>query len=63
MRKPATFSALLILLIIAIAHAMRMLVGLEIRVSGYELPVWASAPPAFVLGVLAILGLRERRRH
>ena len=60
--KPFTNIAVIILAILALAHAYRFIRGLEIVVNGNMIPLWVSALVALIGAVLALMVWRESRR-
>lgn len=57
----ATRLTVVLLLLIAGAHLLRLIVGVEITVGGRTVPMWVSAVAAVVPAALAIALWRERR--
>ena len=60
--KPFTTITVLILAILAIGHLYRLIIGLEVVVSGNTVPQWISGVAAVVAGTLALMVWREARR-
>lgn len=50
--KPFTLATLVILTLLALAHALRLLLGVSIAVDGVDIPMWAS-----VVGLVIAAGL------
>jgi hypothetical protein len=61
--KPFTTVTVLVLAILTIVHLYRLIVGLEIVVSGTAIPQWVSGIAALVTGILAVMVWRESRRR
>jgi hypothetical protein len=59
--KPFTTAALIILALVAIVHALRLLMGWSVAVNGFDVPMWLSVV-AFVVSAGLAVGLwRETR--
>ena len=59
--KPFTTAALFILALVAIVHALRVLMGWSVTVNGSDVPMWVSVV-AFVIAAGLAVGLwRETR--
>ena len=61
--KPATNITVILLMLIAIAHLLRLLFRVEIVANGMVIPMWASIPAFIIPAVLAIMVWRENRDH
>jgi hypothetical protein len=59
--KPFTTLACLLLALIALLQLTRLLLGWEITVNGYPIPLWPSAVATLIAGGLAFLVWRESR--
>jgi len=59
--KVFTAIAVAIFAIIAVAHLLRLFTGLQISVSGFNIPVWWSAPAFIIAAGLAFMLWREGR--
>jgi hypothetical protein len=59
--KPFTAATLVILALVAIVHALRVLMGWSVTVNGSDIPMWASVVAFFVFAGLAIGLWRETR--
>ena len=57
--KPATKIAVALLALVAVAHLLRLLFGLEVVVGGWVAPMWASVLGAVIPGALAYFVYRE----
>jgi len=57
--KPATLLTTVVLLLIALAHVLRLILGTEVTVAGRTIPMWASAAAVIVLAALAMALWRE----
>jgi hypothetical protein len=58
--KPATTVAVILLMLIAIAHLIRLALRVEIVANGMVVPMWASALAGIVTAALAALVWREK---
>jgi len=54
--------AVLVLLVVAAAHAARLAMNVDVVVDGYQVPMSVSIAGAIVAGLLALLVWREARR-
>lgn len=61
--KPATNITVILLMLIAIAHLLRLLFRIEIVANGVVIPMWASIMAFIIPAVLAIMVWRENRDH
>jgi hypothetical protein len=59
--KPASLISALFLCLVAIAHLLRLALGVTVTVDGMGIPLWASVPAALFTGTLAFLLWREAR--
>lgn len=57
--KPASLLAVLVFSLVSIAHLARLILQIEIVVSGVVIPMWASVIGLFVAGGLAVALWRE----
>jgi len=57
--KPFTMIAVAIFTLMTIVHLLRLLLGWEVVVTGYVIPVWWSAIGLVVAGGLALMVWRE----
>ncbi len=60
--KPVSTISVLLLALLAVAQLVRFLAGWPVSINGFAVPVWLSALPALVAGLLAVLLWRETRR-
>ncbi len=51
-----------IFLIVALAHAVRLIFKWEVIIAGWQVPMWLSAIAAVIAAYLAYEGLRMRTR-
>lgn len=58
--KPATALAAALLLLVAVAHALRLLFSVPVTVGSTSIPLWLSALGTLVPAALAIGLWRER---
>ena len=61
MSKPFTMTAVLLLLVVAAAHAARLAMNVDVVVGGYQVPMTVSIAGAIVAALLAFLLWREAR--
>jgi lipopolysaccharide export LptBFGC system permease protein LptF len=59
--KSSVVLALLLLILVAIGHVVRMLFSVELSVAGDPIALWWSAPAAILFGVGAFLLWRDNR--
>jgi len=52
----------LVFTIVAIAHLLRVLMGFNLIVANYAVPLWMNTVAFFIAGSLAIFGIRLRRK-
>ena len=60
--KPFTTIAAVVLLIVAAAHAYRLVAGVSVSLDGHLVPMWiswAGAPLAALLGTMLIIEARR----
>ena len=62
MNRPASLVSALFLLLIAVAHVLRLIGGVEIVANGLTVPMWVSVPAAVFLLGLSVWLFRERSR-
>lgn len=59
--RPATLITFLVVTLIALLHLLRLMVGVEVTVSGAVVPSWASLPAALFFAGLAAGLWREHK--
>ena len=59
MRKPFTTLAVVIFAIVAVVHALRLILGWEVTVDGVTIPLWASVVGAILAMILAVMLKKE----
>ena len=57
--KPAARVAVFVLLLVSLAHLIRVVFGIQMQVGGVPIPLWASALACVVTGGLSFLLWRE----
>jgi lipopolysaccharide export LptBFGC system permease protein LptF len=62
MKRPASLTAAILLWVIALAHLLRLVFGLEVTVDGGVIPLWISILPVLILGALGVWLWVERGR-
>ncbi|HSD75344.1 MAG TPA: hypothetical protein VLB75_11280 [Steroidobacteraceae bacterium] len=60
--KPATTVAAVLLLLIAVAHVLRLIYGWQLTVADRLVPMWVSGVGLVIAASLAVLLWREARR-
>jgi hypothetical protein len=59
--RSSTVFALLLLVLVAVGHVVRILFGIEVSIGGDNVPVWWSVPAAILFAVAAALLWRDNR--
>ncbi|MFQ5890556.1 MAG: hypothetical protein ACE5JR_10960 [Gemmatimonadota bacterium] len=59
--KPASLLAVILLSLIALAHVLRLLLGIELTAGGSPFPMWPSVLAVLVFGGVAWMLWREGR--
>jgi hypothetical protein len=59
--KPVTRFAMLFLVLVAVAHLLRLVLRIEVTAGGVSIPLWASVLACGVTGGLALLLWWESR--
>ena len=59
MKKPFTLAAVAVFSIIALVQLLRLLMGVEVTIEGFALPLWASGVAVVVAAGLAVTVWRE----
>jgi len=52
--KPSTIIAVIFLLLVSIAHLLRLIFQLKVTANAVEIPMWMSIPACIVTAALAI---------
>ncbi len=60
--KPVALIATVFLGLVALAHLLRLVIGVEVTAGGVTIPLWLSAVACVFTGGLAVLLWREGRR-
>ena len=60
MKKPFTLAAVTVFSIVALVQFLRLLMGWEVTIQGFAVPIWASGVAVVVAGGLAVTVWRER---
>ena len=60
--KPFTTLAILVFILVALAHLYRLVRGLDIVVQGHALPQWISIVGLVLAALLAVMLWRESRQ-
>ena len=59
--KPISTIAVVVFLLVALAHLVRVVLGWEVTVNGVSIPIWVSVIACAVTAVLAFMLSRELR--
>lgn len=59
--KPFTLAAIAVLSLVAILQLTRLVLGWEVSVNGFIIPVWVSGLGVVIAGGLAVMLWRESR--
>lgn len=62
MQKAALYTSGIFFAVGAVAHLVRVIIGLEIVIGGVAVPVWVSFPGALIAALLAIWMTAAARR-
>lgn len=62
MKKPFTLIAVALLSLVAVLQLLRFVLGWEVTVNGFVVPVWASAIAFVIAGGLAAMTWAETRK-
>ena len=60
MKKPFTLAAVTVFSIIALVQLLRLLMGWEVTIERFAVPIWASGVAVVVAAGLAVTVWRER---
>ena len=60
--KPVTTIVVILLMVISIAHLLRLILQMEIVANGVSIPVWLSFLGCIVPAVLALMLWRENKK-
>jgi hypothetical protein len=60
MKKPFTLAAVAVFSIVALVQLLRLLMGGEVTIEGFAVPLWASGVAVVVAAGLAVTVWRER---
>ena len=59
--KPFTSIAVVVFTLVALLQALRVVLGWEVTVNGFAIPIWFSVVAFFLASVLAFMLRREAR--
>lgn len=59
--RPFTRLAAIILLVVALAHLLRIVEGWQVTIADSRMPIWISWVGVIVAGVLSLMLFRESR--
>ena len=60
MKKPFTLAAVTVFAILTLVQLLRLLMGWEVTIQGFAVPIWASGVAVLVAAGLAVTVWRER---
>ncbi len=60
--KPATLVTVILLVLVAVLHIVRLALGVQVTVQAFVVPMWASVIATIVPATLAVAVWREHRR-
>ena len=60
--KPFTTIAIAVFTIVGIVHLLRLMLGFDVIIAGWAVPMWANLVGAVIAGVLALMLAREARK-
>ena len=60
--KPATTITVIFLLIVSIAHLLRLILQVKVMTNLFEVPMWMSVPACIVTAGLAIWLWKENKK-
>ncbi len=60
--KPATTITVILLLIVSMAHLLRLIFQVKVTTSLFEVPMWLSVPACIVTAGLAIWLWKENKK-
>ena len=58
--KPGSLTAFVLMILVVVAHMLRLIAGMEILVDGRPLPMWLSVVGVIVPALIAWMLWRER---
>ena len=58
--KPGSLTAFVVMILVVVAHMLRLVAGMEILVDGEPIPMWLSVLGVIVPGFIAWMLWRER---
>ena len=59
--KSGTALAIILFCLVALAHLLRLVLGVEVTVEDWRVPIWVSAPGVVIPAVIALVLYRESR--
>jgi hypothetical protein len=62
MSKPFTTMASVLLLVVALAHVLRLALGWQVTIGDAFIPMWVSGVAAVIAASIAVLLWREARK-
>ena len=60
MKKPFTLAAVAVFSLVALVQLLRLLMGVEVTIEGFAVPLWVSGVAVVVASGLAVTVWRER---
>jgi hypothetical protein len=61
-QKTFSITAAVVFLLIAVAHLLRVLLGVSFVINNISVPMWISMSAVFVMGYLAYAGFHSARK-
>jgi len=62
--KTGTLLAIVLFVLVALAHALRLIVGAEVIIENWQLPVWTSVTGVIVpVGIAILLWKESKNSH
>jgi hypothetical protein len=61
--KPSTIIAVIFLLLVSIAHLLRLIFQVKVMANSVEIPMWMSVPACIVTAALAIWLFIENKKY
>ena len=61
--KSSTTIAAMFLLLVSIAHLLRLILQVKVTANTFEIPIWMSIPACIVTAVLAIWLFIENKKY
>ena len=59
--KPFTTIAVIVFILLCLAHVLRLIFGMEVRIGSYDIPQWISIVGILFAGLMAIMVWKESK--